>query len=169
MNGSEPKIEIFKPFGEAFELMKKILFQPFDLGKWCVIGFAAFLSGHFAAGGFNFPTRFANFQPYRPDRNINFPDLAQWKPWLPLAIVAFVLFIVLFIIVFTWLRSRGNFIFTDCIVRNRGAIAEPWHEYRREGNSYFLFLLVIMLASIAVIVIIAAILIPIGLFTSRQH
>ena len=28
MNGSEPKIEIFKPFGEAFELMKKILFQP---------------------------------------------------------------------------------------------------------------------------------------------
>ncbi|PYJ27786.1 MAG: hypothetical protein DME90_09370 [Verrucomicrobia bacterium] len=27
VNGSEPKIEIFKPFGEAFELMKKILFQ----------------------------------------------------------------------------------------------------------------------------------------------
>gem|GEM_PF-4840897 len=44
MNGSEAKIEIFKPLGEAFELMKKILFQPFDLGKWCVIGFAAFLS-----------------------------------------------------------------------------------------------------------------------------
>jgi len=31
MNGTEPKIEIFKPFGEAFELTKKILFQPFDL------------------------------------------------------------------------------------------------------------------------------------------
>ena len=44
MNGSEPKIEIFKPFGEAFELTKKILFQPFDLKKWFVIGFAAWLA-----------------------------------------------------------------------------------------------------------------------------
>ena len=43
MNGNGSKIEIFKPFGEAFELMKKILFQPFDLRKWLVIGFAAFL------------------------------------------------------------------------------------------------------------------------------
>ena len=31
MNGPEPKIEIFKPFGAAFELVKKVLFQPFDL------------------------------------------------------------------------------------------------------------------------------------------
>ena len=51
MDGIEPKIEIFKPFGEAFELMKKILFQPFDLGKWCVIGFAVFLT-HLNGGGF---------------------------------------------------------------------------------------------------------------------
>ena len=44
MNGNENKIEIFEPFGAAFELMKKILFQPFDFQKWCVIGFAAFLA-----------------------------------------------------------------------------------------------------------------------------
>ena len=50
MNGNGSKIEIFKPFGEAFELMKKILFQPFDLKKWLVIGFAAFLAS--LAGGF---------------------------------------------------------------------------------------------------------------------
>jgi len=31
MNGSSNKIEIFTPFGEAFELMKKILFQPVRL------------------------------------------------------------------------------------------------------------------------------------------
>src|SRR5881398_673032 len=51
MNGSEPQIEIFKPFSEAFELMKKILFQPFDLKRWLVIGFAAFLAG--LSGGFH--------------------------------------------------------------------------------------------------------------------
>src|SRR5205809_8079315 len=51
MNGSSSSIEIFKPFGEAFELMKKILFQPFDLKKWLVIGFAAFLAS--LSGGFS--------------------------------------------------------------------------------------------------------------------
>ena len=59
MNGSEPRIEIFKPFGEAFELMKKILFQPFDLRKWLVIGFAAWVANLGAGGGgignFNYP------------------------------------------------------------------------------------------------------------------
>src|SRR5213596_356806 len=55
MNGSEPKIEIFKPFGEAFELTKKILFQPFDLKKWFVIGFAAWLANlGVGGGGFNY-------------------------------------------------------------------------------------------------------------------
>src|SRR2546430_11487576 len=55
MNGAEPNIEIFKPFGEAFELMKKILFQPFDLKKWFIIGFAAWLANLGRGGGsFNY-------------------------------------------------------------------------------------------------------------------
>ncbi len=36
--------------------------------------------------------------------------------------------------------------FTDCIVKNRGAVAAPWREFRTEGNSYFLFSLVVGLA-----------------------
>jgi hypothetical protein len=59
MNGTEPHIEIFKPFGEAFELMKKILFQPFDLKKWLVVGFAAWLASLGAGwgGNFNYPSK----------------------------------------------------------------------------------------------------------------
>jgi hypothetical protein len=34
--------------------------------------------------------------------------------------------------------ARGRFIFADCVVRNRGAIIEPWKEFKREGNSLFL-------------------------------
>ncbi|MEP6685738.1 MAG: hypothetical protein ABJB22_03090, partial [Verrucomicrobiota bacterium] len=56
MKDTERKIEIFKPFGEAFELTTKILFQPFDIGKWFVIGFAAFLAN--LSGGMNL-----NFNP----------------------------------------------------------------------------------------------------------
>src|SRR5581483_2236455 len=47
--------------------------------------------------------------------------------------------------------ARGIFVFTDCIVRNRAAIKEPWREYRREGNSLFLFLLVATLIVLLVI------------------
>jgi membrane-anchored glycerophosphoryl diester phosphodiesterase (GDPDase) len=146
MNGVRPKIEIFKPFGQGFEITNKILFQPFDLKKWLVIGFAAFLSGHLAGIGFNFPSPFGNFQSDRATHYVIPAHLEQWKPWLVAAIVALALLFFAFVIALTWLKARGNFIFTDCIVRNRAAIAEPWREYRKEGNSYFLFLLAIMFA-----------------------
>jgi hypothetical protein len=154
MHEAAPKIEIFKPFGEAFELTNKILFQPFDIKKWCVIGFAAFLVGHFG-GGFNFPLPFGNFRATRTQQNLPHFTVEQWRPWLPLIIFGFFVFILVFIIVVTWLKARGNFIFTDCIVRNRGAIADPWREYRKEGNSYFKFQLAIMFASIVVFAAVA--------------
>lgn len=146
MNGAKPRIEIFKPFGEAFELMNKILFKPFDLKKWFVIGFAAFLSGHFAGVGLNFPSPFGNFQSHRVTQEVIPTHLEQWKPWLVAAVIVFALLFFALVIALTWLKARGNFIFTDCIVRNRGAIAGPWREYRKEGNSYFLFLLAVAFA-----------------------
>src|SRR5437879_6145355 len=88
MNGSEPRIEIFKPFGEAFELTKKILFQPFNLSKWCVIGFAAFLAG---GVNFNFGFRFPfngggnwNFRSssYNPSNVPSFASGEHIQPWV---------------------------------------------------------------------------------------
>jgi hypothetical protein len=149
VNGSAPKIEILKPLDEAFELMKKILFQPFDFKKWFVIGFAAFLAGHFAGMGFNFPI--GGFPPNQTAPSSVSPDWDEWKPWLPILIVVGVVLFFALIVLFSWLKARGNFIFTDCIARNRAAIADPWREYRREGNSYFLFLLIVMIASFAIV------------------
>ena|ERR1700675_3177462 len=152
MNGSEPKIEIFKPFGEAFELTKKILFQPFNLGKWCVIGFAAFLAG---GVNFNFGFRFPfnglgnwNFRSssYKP---FNVPSGEHIQAWV-VALIAVVFLIALaIIIVLSWLRARGAFIFTDCIVCNRAAVVEPWKEFWREGNGLFLFSWLVVLLFLA--------------------
>jgi len=164
MNGVRPKIEIFKPFGEAFELTNKILFQPFDLKKWLVIGFAAFLSGRLAGIGFNFPSPFGNFQSHRATQDMIPAHLEQWKPWLMAAVIVFALLLFAFVIVLTWLKARGNFIFTDCIVRNQAAIAEPWREYRKEGNSYFLFLLAVMFVIFLLAGLILASAFAVGLF-----
>ena len=45
--------------------------------------------------------------------------------------------------------------FIDCIVRNRAAIKEPWREFRTEGNSFFLFSLLIALLLLIMIAIMA--------------
>lgn len=139
MNGTEPKIEIFRPFGEAFELMKKILFQPFDLKKWLVIGFAAWLAslGAGVGGNFNYPSKRDEVQKVN-DAISQIPH-----PILVGAIVLLVVLALVLIVICAWLRARGGFMFVDCIVQNRGTVAEPWREFRREGNSYFLFSLLV--------------------------
>jgi hypothetical protein len=140
MNGTEPKIEIFKPFGEAFELMKKILFQPFDLGKWCVVGFAAFLAS--LSGGFGYSFNLFSHWGAREDRKAiaeSFPDLghvAQMEWWVIALMVIGGLIILALVLVFMWLGARGRFIFTDCVVCNRGAIVAPWKEFRGAGKQF---------------------------------
>ena len=139
MNGTGPQIEIFKPFGEAFELMKKILFQPFDLKKWLVIGFAAWLAslGAGAGGNVNYPSRHDEVQKVN-DAISEIPH-----PIVVGGIVLLVVLVLVLIVLCAWLRARGGFMFVDCIVKNRGAVAEPWREFRSEGNSYFLFSLLV--------------------------
>src|SRR5919106_1701151 len=157
MNGSESKIEIFKPFGEAFELMKRILFQPFDLTKWLVIGFAAFLAS--LSTGFH-----SSFNPFsgwsgREDRKAmaesfrDFGSIDQMNWWVIALIVTGGLIILALVLVLMWLGARGRFIFTDCIVRNRGAIGAAWKEFRIQGNSFFLFSLLIAVCVIGLVVI----------------
>ena len=158
MNESGSKIEIFKPFGEAFELMKKILFQPFELKKWLVIGFAAWLANLGAGGGgignFNYPD---NRREGAEKFNEAIGQIPQ--PVLITGICVLICVVLLFIVLFAWLRARGRFILVDCIVRNRAAVAEPWKEFRAEGNSFFLFSVVVALVVVPMIVIAGLVLI----------
>ncbi|HEV8185214.1 MAG TPA: hypothetical protein VGP40_04600 [Chthoniobacterales bacterium] len=151
MNESPRKIEIFAPFGAALDLTKLILFQPFDIAKWFVIGFAAFLSnlGGGGGGGFNFgwPGGDWNWQSKSRDFANTSSDLPGWA-W-PLIVIGILLLLAI-VIALMWVGARGKFVFTDCVVRNRGAIVEPWKAFRRQGNSYFLFSL---LAGFIVIVV----------------
>ena len=158
MNGVEPKIEIFKPFGEAFELMKKILFQPFDLKKWLVIGFAAFLtalSGGFGSS-FNPSSRWSSSdQKAITDSFHQLGSVRQMEWWIIALIVIGALIILALVLALMWVGARGRFIFTDCIVHNRAAIVTPWKEFRAEGNSFFLFsvLALLVLITFAVVVL----------------
>lgn len=145
-NGSR-KIEIFAPFSSALDLTKLILFQPFDLAKWMIIGFAAFLA-HFngGGGGFNFNRRWTGCdwkaQMHSTTRGV-FDNTESMPVWFWPVFLFAMLFVFALVVLFMWIGARGKFIFTDCIVRNRAAIVEPWKEFRAEGNSYFLYSLLI--------------------------
>jgi len=169
MNGTPAKIEILAPFGVAFEWMKAMLFRPFDLVRWLTIAFAAFLSGSWGSG---LNSRWNQWDRgdwnYRLNRHGDFSD-STIPAWLIALIVIGVLLAIVLAFVWMWVSSRGRFIFTDCVVKNRAAIVEPWREYRREGNSYFLFSLVVAFGIILLtILLIVVIVLPLGLF-SHKH
>src|SRR5207248_1317556 len=146
MNGT--KIEILAPLSQAIELTRRILFRPFNLEKWLVIGFAAFLA-HLGGGGrfnFNFSSGWQRWRTHT--WSTVFPEGTPGWFW-PLLYVA-VPFGLALLVLFMWIGARGRFIFTDCVVRDRGAIVAPWHEYRKEGNSLFLFSLAVAIILLAV-------------------
>lgn len=150
MEATPRRIEIFAPFEAAFALTRLILFKPFNFKKWCVIGFAAFLAnlaGSFG-GGFNFKS------PGKSDwkgRSHEAIETASGLPgWAIGLIIAGAIIIVAIAVALVWVSARGKFVFADCVVRNRGAIVEPWKQFKREGNSYFLFTLAVALVLLTV-------------------
>lgn len=134
-------IEYFEPLSRAWNRMKMALFKPFDLTKWCVIGFSAFLAG--LTEGIRGPNLSTGAEDASFREFIEFPATAwEWlvdhPGWfIAIVFIAAVLFAVM--ITFTWLSSRGNFMFLDNVARDKAEIAKPWRRYKTEGNSLFLW------------------------------
>jgi hypothetical protein len=154
MNGTAPRIEIVAPFGAAFEWMKAMLFRSFDFAKWLTIAFAAFIAGSWGGGGGGNLGRVGRLGDgdwkYHVTKNGDWPD---FTPWIIALAIGVGLIVIVLSLIWMWVSARGRFVFTDCVVKNRGAIGEPWREYRREGNSYFLFSLVIAACALVCIAI----------------
>lgn len=130
------------PLSLGFKRMKKALFEPFDITKWLRIGFTAWLAGFTdcqgGSGGNGGNSGKADW-----DEFFNFPQtawgwLADNPLWFNLIIAGVVLLFILGSI-FIWLSSRGKFMFLHNVVNDRADISLPWHEYKKEGNSLFIF------------------------------
>lgn len=175
-------IDFTRAFNSAWERMVVILFQPFDLGKWFVIGFSAFLAGLLHGGnGFNtsFNSNNLNKSPWNNSSTSSVYKTIDWShvhstlnnAVVGLQISMIILIVVLvFVVVFGltlliyWLGSRGQFMFLDNLVRNRGAISVPWTYYARQGNSlfgfYLLYLLITFLALLPFLVVTIVLALP---------
>ncbi len=146
------------PLEQAIQRAKQITFRPFDLGKWFVLGFAAWLAMLGEGGGFHFNFSFPSGggRGGGPDPMKEVWDwiLANLE-WVIAGVVLLVLLSIAIGLLLAWIRSRAAFIFLDNLARNEAAIVAPWRQYRPLGNSLFLFsvcLNVIALACCALIV-----------------
>jgi len=142
-------ISYSEPLSRGWNRMKKALFQPFDIGKWFTIGFTAFLAtlvdGHGPGGSGNFSDR-KYHNRFDWDEFARFPDTAwQWLMehtlWFTLIMVG-IFFIFAIIIIFTWLSSRGKFMFLHNVLHDKAEVSKPWKNYSKQGDSLFIWRLI---------------------------
>lgn len=148
-------VSVTEPIQPAIAHARRILFEPFQAGKWFVLGFAAFLAQLGGGGSFNY--RGNPFDRNATDHGADFQPVTTWiTEHLPLVItLAVVLFVVLLAlaVLFQWLSSRGQLVFLDGVVRNRAEIVEPWTRLRRPGDDLFRFRVMLLLASLALFLV----------------
>jgi hypothetical protein len=170
MNGEQPYIGVVDPVTPAIERVKTILFRPFNLGKWFVIGFCAWLAqlGQQGGGGGGGPGGGGGGGRGPSGSDLNFEDMVEEAKeglavarefveanlaWIiPLAILVLAIGVG-FWLLFTWLSSRGRFMFLHCVAENKAEVVVPWHKFSRHGNSLFGFRIVLGLIGFVIVVL----------------
>ena len=136
----KPYVSVIDPITTALQRVKLILFNPFEIGKWFIIGFCAWLA--------NGTGVFTNLCEVIADLCKLFANSGEFvRHHLQVIIIAaaIAMFVVLTIgVVCLWLSSRSRFMFLHCVAENKAEVKVPWHKYRRQGNSLFLFRVAMM-------------------------
>ncbi len=136
-----PYVSVIDPISSAIERVKLILFDPFEIEKWFVIGFCAWLAflGEGGGGGGGG----GSYSGGGPPGDFR-ESIAEYLPIIITVAVVVLVFILTIGIVLTWLSSRGRFMFLHCVAENKAQVRFPWRQYRKQGNSLFLFRLALM-------------------------
>ena len=139
MTTRAPYVSVIDPIGPAIERVKMVLFRPFSLERWIVIGFCAWLA-HLAEGGGGGP-RF-NI----PDAPVDIERVKQYLTdnlnWIVPTVAAALVLVIGIALVIVWLRSRGQFMLLYCVAQNKAEVKNPWHWFRKHGDSLFAFRIV---------------------------
>jgi hypothetical protein len=143
-------ISYIGPLRQGWERMVETLFRPFDVKKWFVMGFAAWLANLTyggGGGGADGPEEISKAAESGLAEGVE-EGLAQaveairsLPGWILYAGAAGCVLVIAVVLLVLWVSARGKFIFLDNVVQNEGRIRLPWREYRREGDSLFGWLL----------------------------
>lgn len=161
MNTERPnRVSVIDPISPAIDRVKLMLFSPFDLKKWFVIGFCAWLAYLGAGGGggggggphYNVPSgRHEPAEQVRHEVERAKEYVTDNLYWIAPVAVTVVVLIIAFGLLIAWLNSRGRFMFLHCVATNRAEVKIPWGKFRRHGNSLFLFRIVLGLIGLFIV------------------
>ena len=175
--GPQPptSVQVIPPLTQAWDHMKAMLF-PFNFSRWITLGFVAFLAT-LGQQGCNIS------MPPMPGRHRTSPVPADFQATVDNALryadahmtlvivcgaAALILLLCLFMAI-TYLKSRGLFMYMDCIVRRKAAVKEPWRRTREQAWQLFLLRLVIGLVLWAALLADGALLVMALLPSIRGH
>ena len=159
MNGQaepnqRPRLSVLDPVSQAVDRTTEVLFRPFRLEKWLVLGFAAWLSMIADCNGPG-SSNWNDDDGYRDRLGHGAHEAWEWflTHLLPVLVIVGVVATVVFVIwiVLLWISSRGKFVFLDGVVRNRAAIVAPWGAYGSRGDGLFLFRALMGVAAIVAV------------------
>ena len=147
-------VSLTQSFERAWQHMVHVLFRPFDLSKWLVIGFSAWLAS-LTSCNMNLSTSVDGGGDRGGDggggveviEGMTGAARESWAflvetPWLAVLLFFVVLLVAMFAVALLWISSRAKFIFLDNVVHDRAEIVEPWGRFRHLGNSLFMFHLI---------------------------
>jgi len=163
-------VSVTLPVSLAIDRVKRLLFQPFDLGKWFVIGFCAWLA-HLGEQGFhaNFPGNWSHSGGSPRHELERARDYVTNNLYWIVPAVAAVLIVCLVVgLVLLWLNCRGKFMFLHCLALDKAEVTAPWRKFKRAGNSLFWFRCVLGLIGFVVVLPLLA-LAGMAVFTMIAH
>jgi len=131
------------PLGRAWQRARDMLFRPFSLATWLVVGFSAWLAGLMdGAGGGGFPRPHQGWRWHQADLENPLREAWSWlsqKPDMVMLIGAGIAAALVLMVALLWISSRAKFIFLDNVVHRRARVVEPWRRFQRLGASLFLW------------------------------
>jgi len=155
------QISFVDPLSRAWERMRQTLLEPFELAKWLVLGFSAWLAG-LANSGSNGAVWNRSSDEMDHGRSLSsgfgeaMDGVIDNLVWMPLIMLGLLVVLAIALAVF-WVSSRAKFIFLDNVVNNRAQIVEPWGRFKRIGDSLFLWRVAFVAALCGVLLVLAGV------------
>lgn len=142
-SGGSP-LDAFTP---ALKHTRRMLFEPFDIGKWFVLGFVIFLAQLISSdsggwGGSKLQDKLGR-KHYQGQGAHDIQQAAQWVVDHVglILLIAFAGFVAINLIgvIIQYLGARGHFMFLECVMENKAEVAVPWRNAGRPAWSLFLW------------------------------